>query len=162
MKKVISDDDDLLIINHYRNKLSKPRFDGEISALFVVKDSKQIKSYSNELLLEGITIIAIDSGQEALQFLLYDPNYSIVLLDTVLQNGTGFEVLEGIRQNKKIWPRPVAMFTDEDTKEVREKAKELGAVDYIVKTGLTPKQIADKIKEILKKDEVKKTSAVIN
>ncbi len=34
----------------------------------------------------------------------------------------------------------------------------LGAVDYIVKTGLTPKQIAEKIKEVLKKSESNKST----
>jgi DNA-binding response OmpR family regulator len=151
MEKEISDDEDLKLVNHYRNKLSKPRISGEVSALFVVRDAEEIKSFARELLLDGIMTNVVGNEQEASQFLLYDPNYSIVLLDTELKKETGFEFLENIKKDKKIWPRPIVMFTDDDTDEAREKAKELGAVDYIVKTGLTPQQIANNIKEILSK-----------
>ena len=44
------------------------------------------------------------------------------------------------------------MFTNYTKREMKDEAKALGAVDFIVKADVTPKQVAERVKEIVGKN----------
>jgi len=46
----------------------------------------------------------------------------------------------------------MVIFTNFDKEELRKKAKELGAIDYIVKSETVPDEVADRIKKLLNKE----------
>jgi CheY-like chemotaxis protein len=86
--------------------------------------------------------------EETLQT-LFDVKYDIdaILLDYLLVNTTGLEILEEVRQITQI---PVVIITGQGSEEVAVNAMKLGASDYIVKRGRFFNQIPGVIDKVTK------------
>jgi CheY-like chemotaxis protein len=86
--------------------------------------------------------------EETLQT-LFDTKYDIdvILLDYLLVNSTGLEILEEIRQITEI---PVIIITGQGSEEVAVNAMKMGASDYIVKRGRFFNQIPSVIDKVTK------------
>lgn len=70
-----------------------------------------------------------------------------VLLDIILPIRNGFEVLEEMRMDEKLKDVPVLVFSNLSQRSDIEKGKALGAVDFLVKSDYSMKEIITKIKE---------------
>lgn len=82
-----------------------------------------------ELSAQGFRVLTASSGKEALE--LAEANRpDIVLLDVVMPEMTGHEVLTALRER---WPVPVILVTARDRQVDKVRGLELGADDYIVK-----------------------------
>jgi CheY-like chemotaxis protein len=60
----------------------------------------------------------------------------------------GFDVLERLKSDTELKKIPVFVLTNLDSEE--KVAKEIGAMDYIVKVHVDPKDVVEKIKRVLK------------
>jgi len=87
-------------------------------------------------------IVVARDGQEAVDYLLYQGNFSarekginpqVILLDINLPKLDGLEVLRKIRENKETSLVPVVMMTTSDEQEDLITSYELGANSYIRK-----------------------------
>lgn len=129
----------------------------QIQALIVEDDPDQVMLYLTKFMIEGVTTIATDNEWDTMQYLL-GGGFDIVLLDILLKGSeNGIKILKAIKENEKTKHIPVVMFTNYTKKEVHDQAKELGAVDFIVKSDSTPKQVAERIKEIVARERVEKS-----
>ena len=61
----------------------------------------------------------------------------------------GFKLLERIRKDERTANIPLVVFSNVDSDDDRAKTKELGANDYLVKTGAVPSQLMAKIESLL-------------
>jgi len=77
-------------------------------------------------------------------------------LDLVLPEQDGFELLEKIRRNKSLDKTKIIIFSNLSQPEEKDRAEELGADGFIVKSEFTPQQIVDKVKDLVGFDENKK------
>ncbi|MHA2358237.1 MAG: response regulator [Candidatus Heimdallarchaeaceae archaeon] len=86
--------------------------------------------------------------EETLQT-LFDTKYDVdvILLDYLLVNTTGLEILEEIRQITQI---PVVIITGQGSEEIAVNAMKMGASDYIVKRGRFFNQIPGVIDKVTK------------
>lgn len=91
--------------------------------------------------------IAIE-GNEALKK-VKELKPDIILLDLMLPGMDGFEIMEKIQQDPDIAGIPVIVLSNLGASQDTERAKELGAVDYMIKAQFTPSEIVAKIKEVL-------------
>jgi CheY-like chemotaxis protein len=73
------------------------------------------------------------NGQEALDFLMENPQTDLVLMDIMMPVMDGYQAMEKIRQNSKIRHVPIIAVTAKAMKEDREKCIRLGADDYLSK-----------------------------
>ncbi len=73
----------------------------------------------------------------------------IILLDIMLPNMNGLEVLEKLKSNADTKEIPVVVITNLASSKDQDKATSLGAVKYLIKTQYDPDQIVDIIKEIV-------------
>ncbi len=95
----------------------------------------------------GIDAHAVFNGQEGLAE-LEKGGYSLVLLDIMMPGMDGWEVLENIREEGiKV---KVIVTSNLSQEEDKKKAKEMGAVDFLVKSDSTLESIAEKVKSLLK------------
>lgn len=80
---------------------------------------------------------------------LFDLKYDVdvILLDYLLVNTTGLEILEEIRQITEI---PVIIITGQGSEEVAVNAMKMGASDYIVKRGRFFNEIPNVIEKVTK------------
>jgi len=73
---------------------------------------------------------------------------SIILLDLMLPGMNGLDFLSEAKETRKL-NMPVIILSNLGSKEDIDRALSLGAVDFIVKASVTPKQIIAKVQEIL-------------
>lgn len=124
-----------------------------MNKILVVEDEKTLSEIiSLKLQEEGFEVDTVYDGEEALQKLTKSANLpDLVLLDILLPKVNGLEVLAKIRQdgNEKLTSIPVLIFSNFAHEEEVQKAKDLGAVDYIVKAAFSPAEIVTKVKSVL-------------
>lgn len=121
------------------------------TAVLLVEDNDFIRNmYQLKLARNNIEVIEAVDGAMALQK-ISEHSPDIVLLDLMMPNVGGIEVLRELKK-KGITPGlPVIVLTNTMDQATVDEAKELGARDYIVKTDLTPSQVLEKIKPFFKK-----------
>ncbi len=74
---------------------------------------------------------------------------AVIILDLVLPDTDGFEVLEKIKKQPDTKNIPVIVVSNLGQKDEIERCLKLGANDYLIKANFTPKEIVDKIREYL-------------
>ena len=79
---------------------------------------------------EGYTVDACYDGQEALEYLAVT-DYDAVILDIMMPNVNGYEVLKKLREDRK--RTPVLFLTARDSVEDRVLGLDSGANDYLIK-----------------------------
>jgi len=72
----------------------------------------------------------------------------LILLDIIMPKMDGFEVLENLKNDSKTKDIPIIMLTAKGQKVDKQKGKDLGALDYIIKP-FSPSHLLNKIEEIL-------------
>ena len=80
----------------------------------------------------GLATLSAHSGQEALS-LLADAPPDLVLLDVLMPDMSGYEVLRKIRKNKGTRQLPVVMLTTKSAEHDRVWGLEMGADAYLTK-----------------------------
>lgn len=76
---------------------------------------------------------------------------SLILLDLLLPDSSGFEILAEAKKDPKISSIPVVILSNLSLKEDIDKGLDLGAADYLIKSQLSMDEIVDKVKQILQK-----------
>ena len=95
---------------------------------------------------EGFETDLAMNGAEAIEKLKTE-EYSMVLLDLIMPVIDGFGVLEEIRSRQL--KTPVIILSNLGQDEDRAKAKELGAVDYFVKSNTPIADIISRVKDVI-------------
>ncbi len=106
------------------------------------------KFYSTKLTEQGFSVDVVSDGEEALEKLKKNV-YNLLLLDLVMPKKDGFTVLQEMisKENKKMIP--VIVFSTLGQDQDIEKAKQLGAADYIQKTYFNLDELLMKIKKVI-------------
>jgi two-component system phosphate regulon response regulator PhoB len=128
--------------------------------LFVEDDPDQIALYQYAFMREGIDLsIASDFAQALAASLEERPD--LILLDLLLANEYGIDVLQQLKRDVRTSAIPVLIFTNFENTEAREKAEASGAIDYVIKSQVTPKEMAERVCGLLKieKEDGEKNSA---
>lgn len=97
----------------------------------------------------GFDVVPASSGEEAMKK-IHEPNIDIILLDIVLPDYDGFEILKKIKEDKIIKNIPVIIFSNLSDEKDIEKGKELGASEFLIKSNFTLGELVEKINNILK------------
>lgn len=99
--------------------------------ILIVEDEQKTGDYLKQGLSEaGFMVDLVRDGLDGLHLALTD-DYDLVVLDVMLPQLDGWQVLQRIRQGGK--HMPVLFLTARDQIEDRVKGLELGADDYLVK-----------------------------
>ncbi|HEY2589898.1 MAG TPA: response regulator [Tepidisphaeraceae bacterium] len=123
--------------------------------VLVVDDNVLVcHSLARLLCLSGFPSRCVETGQEALDF-LKTCRPTIVLLDVMMPDVNGFDVLQAIRADERCANVVVLMYSAVSDPVFRARAKELGANDYIIKGDLSFAQIKQLVADHL--ERVKKT-----
>lgn len=121
MAKILIVDDDPLLSNMYRTKFE----------------------------LDGNTVFIANDGKECI-LKAKSESPDLILMDVMMPVMNGLEALRELKMDQKTKKIPVVMLTNVSSSEAEEsEGLELGAVAYLVKSDYTPKEIVQKVKEIL-------------
>ena len=118
--------------------------------ILLIEDDPFLSSLlGNRLKKEGFDLISAKSGNEAVKSLKANAA-DLVLLDLILPEKSGFEVLEDIKSDPQVAKTPVMIISNLGQQMDIEKAKDLGAMDYVVKAKISIDDLVKKIKDFLK------------
>ena len=118
--------------------------------LIVDDDVAIVRVLKGEFEEEGFEVLTAYNGQIGIDKALSDfPD--LILLDIVMPVIDGLEVLRILRKDKRGADIPVVVLTNYDEMEKMAKAKEMGAIDFLVKTDWRMQDIMEKVKMVLRK-----------
>jgi len=101
--------------------------------ILIVDDEPTNLAVLNAHLGAEYKVRAANSGQRALEMATLEPRPDLILLDIMMPDMDGYEVLRRLKDNPVTQDIPVIFFTALDDEEQERKGLGLGAVDYITK-----------------------------
>ena len=116
--------------------------------LFIEDEITLQKTLGDILTKEGYKVINALNGEEGLR-LAKSEKPDLIILDLVLPRLHGFDVLKKLKEDKETEEIPVIILTNLEKMEDVNKALELGATTYLVKTQYSLEEVTGKIKKSL-------------
>ena len=118
--------------------------------ILVVDDEEDVLEIMDVILsVEGYEVAQAKDGNEALE-LMDDNNYDIVILDVMMPNKSGLEVVRDMKKNKRLRNVPIIIFTALGT-SVRMMLNEENQADDYIQKPFSRKDVVNKIEKILRK-----------
>jgi DNA-binding response OmpR family regulator len=124
--------------------------------LVVDDEERMVRFIRLNLEQDGFEVVEAFTGQQAMDK-LRQTLPDLVLLDIMLPDFDGFEVLRLIRENNDV---PVIMLTAKAEEDDRVKGLELGADDYITKP-FSPRELTSRVRAVLRRTETASTTGII-
>lgn len=118
--------------------------------ILIIEDDKFVRELiSQKLVEEKFEVYEVEDGEEGLKKAETEKP-DLILLDLILPEIDGFEVLSKLKENSTLASIPVIILSNLGQKEDVDKGIKLGAVDYLIKAYFTPKEIIEKVRAALK------------
>ncbi|MFH1584557.1 MAG: response regulator [Patescibacteria group bacterium] len=116
--------------------------------LFIEDESALQKAFSDTLAEEGYEVVSALDGEIGLR-LAKEKKPDVILLDLVLPRLHGFDVLSRLKQDEETKHIPVIVMTNLEEMENVQKALELGATTYLVKSNYQLHDVVERVKQLL-------------
>src|SRR5512141_2079241 len=116
--------------------------------LVVDDEERMVRFIRLNLEHDGFQVSEAFNGKQAVQK-MRDANPDLILLDVMMPDMDGFEVLELIREISNV---PVIMLTAKGEEDDRVRGLELGADDYIIKPFST-RELVSRVRAVLRRTE---------
>jgi len=117
--------------------------------LYVEDEAGLQKTLGKALEQEGFDMLFASDGETGLR-LAQAEKPDLILLDLILPQKSGFEVLEKLKADKETAEIPVIIMTNLESPVDVKKVIELGAMTYLVKANYSLQEVVAKIKGVLK------------
>ena len=124
--------------------------------LVVDDEERMVRFIRLNLEQDGFQVAEAFTGQQAMDK-LRQTLPDLVLLDVMLPDFDGFEVLRLIRENNEV---PVIMLTAKGEEDDRVHGLELGADDYVTKP-FSPRELTSRVRAVLRRTESASTTGLI-
>jgi DNA-binding response OmpR family regulator len=119
--------------------------------ILIIEDERDIREmYAYKLRAGGYEVEEAEDGKRGLA-LLHAGKPDLLLLDIMLPQLDGFDLLQEIRQEKgAAQGTSVIILSNLSNVEDIEEAKRLGAYDYFVKARTTPAEVLERVDRFFK------------
>jgi two-component system alkaline phosphatase synthesis response regulator PhoP len=124
--------------------------------LFIIEDDANILySLEANFSAEGLTV-ETHEGEEELEEIIDDiidfrPDY--LILDVILPNLDGFEIIKRIKNDAELVELPIFVFSDISDEDSRARSLEIGADYFFPKEEFDTYEFAEKVKKIMANSE---------
>lgn len=146
--------------SHECSKLSLNGFELEITKIKICYMNKKkillaednqfiLRSFKHLLGEQGYAVETVCDGAFVVSA-VKDSRPDVLVLDLILPNKNGFDILKEIRLDKKFDALPIIVATNLGQDEDKEKVMNLGATDYIIKSQITSKDLLEKIEQVIR------------
>lgn len=92
----------------------------------------------------GYDVSIAKNGEEALATMRKE-YFDVVLLDIIMPKMGGFDVMEIMHNDKILKKIPIIIISNSGQPVELDRAKELGAKDWLIKTEFDPQEVVDKV-----------------
>jgi two-component system, OmpR family, alkaline phosphatase synthesis response regulator PhoP len=125
--------------------MNKPNY-----SVLIIEDDK----FFRDLLVlklknEGFKISEALDGEEGLKK-AKNEKPDVIILDLIIPGADGFAFLAAVKKDPSTEKIPVIVLSNLGQSEDIDRAKSLGASDYLVKAQISPIEAVDRIKAVLK------------
>jgi DNA-binding response OmpR family regulator len=120
--------------------------------IFIVEDDVNILyGLQAKLSVEGFTVTVENGNSSAEEIIekIAEIKPDIIVLDLILPQVDGFQLLMQIKSNRDLGATPVFIFTNLSDEDSRKKGIDLGVDHYLIKQDLNIDAFVDKVKKIL-------------
>ncbi len=122
--------------------------------LVVDDEERMVRFIRLNLEHDGFQVIEAYNSQQAMDR-LRETLPDLILLDVMLPDIDGFEMLRMVRENHDV---PVIMLTAKSEEDDRVRGLELGADDYVTKP-FSPRELVSRVKAVLRRTEARGQSS---
>jgi two-component system phosphate regulon response regulator PhoB len=123
--------------------------------ILIIEDEPDIrKTLEYNISREGYKVVSASSLSEGKEQ-INSSDFSLILLDLMLPDGSGLNLCREIKSDKDKSPTPIIILTAKDDEVDKVVGFELGADDYVTKP-FSVRELILRIKAILKRGESKK------
>lgn len=120
-----------------------------MKTILLVDDDKQLATvFQAALTAVGYTVRVANDGTSGLNA-ARQQKFDLVLLDEMMPDMNGNEVLKALKDDDATKAMPVAMLTNFGSNDLIKDALDSGAADYILKYQVSPTDLPAKIKGII-------------
>jgi CheY-like chemotaxis protein len=117
--------------------------------IVLAEDDKFIsRAYKDGLTRAGYLVVPAMDGAEAL-VKVRETIPDIILLDLIMPVKNGFEALEEIKADPSIKNIPVIVLSNLGQESDIDKARTLGAADYMIKSNFSMQEVIEKISKVI-------------
>lgn len=115
--------------------------------ILVVEDEKPMaRALQIKLQREGFSATTVFNGAAALEMVSKE-SYDLIMCDLIMPKMDGFHVLEGLRAQGST--TPIMIMTNLSQEEDRQKALDMGACDFLVKSDTPIAEIIARVRKLL-------------
>lgn len=123
--------------------------------ILLIEDEDFIRDlYKRQFEKAGFTVDGFAKGKEGLDASTKN-QYDLLLLDIMLPDINGIEILKQVKQNSFSKNMPVVMLTNLGQDSVIKEGFTLGAEGYLIKASFTPDQVVQEATNILNQAQAK-------
>jgi len=120
--------------------------------LIIIEDEETLLNLlEKKLNQEGYEVDIARDGKEGLEKIRRNKP-DLILLDIVMSKMGGFEVMETLRKDEELKKIPIIIISNSGQPVELDRAKELGVVDWLIKTDFDPQEVVDKVKKQFNKE----------
>lgn len=117
--------------------------------VLLIEDDEFLRDiYKRTLDSEGIETDAYEKGNDGLAA-IRNQHYDLVLLDIMLPDTNGLEVIKQLKADGTTKDIPVVFLSNLGQESVIEEGRRLGAKGYLIKSTLNPDQMVREVKNFL-------------
>ena len=92
----------------------------------------------------GYQVLEAEDGEQGLK-LMRETMPDLILLDIIMPKMGGFEVMEEMQKDENLKKIPVIIISNSGQPVELDRAKKLGAKDWLIKTEFDPQDVVDKV-----------------
>jgi CheY-like chemotaxis protein len=117
--------------------------------VLVVEDNRFTGTvYKNVLEKEGFEVVYVADGKDAFNAIL-DQKFDLVLLDLMLPEMDGLEILQRVHERDQHFQTPVVVLSEVNLELVRQQVRRYGVNEFFTKTGADALKIVEAIKALV-------------
>ena len=115
--------------------------------ILIAEDEEILSSLlKKKLTQQGYSVSIAKNGVIALEQMRKEKP-DLLLLDVIMPQMGGFEVMEKMQEDPALRGIPIIIVSNSGQPVEIDKAKKLGAKDWIIKTEFDPQEVMDKVKK---------------
>ena len=122
--------------------------------VLIEDDVTLAKMYERKFISDGFEVVLAYDGIEGLAKATKE-KADLILLDIMLPKLDGLALFKKLRGQPQTFTTPVILLTNFGQEDAVFECFKLGAIDYLVKTDVTPQQVVEKVESFLRERENK-------
>jgi CheY-like chemotaxis protein len=120
------------------------------SKILIIEDEDVfIEMFGDKLKQEGFEVVSAKNGKWGLKE-AEEGGFSCILLDMMMPAMNGYEAVKELRSSEKTKDTPIIILSNSALDSEVQQALALGANEYYIKTQVTPGEVVDRVKELIK------------